>query len=153
MERRDYPIRIQKLAEQGNEPVDVKIYRKPTIAMTIVKTILKQMPTVRQPQAKFLAILFATILALRGHVTLRNLSRYCDYSERTLARQFRAAFDWAAFHRLTCAQVVTAADVWIAAQDASLSARAASGPSAWAPFSKVRGARRTRAGNLDLRAD
>ena len=36
--------------------------------MTIVKTILKQLPVVRQPQAKFFAILFATILALRGHV-------------------------------------------------------------------------------------
>ena len=87
--------------------------------MTIVKTILNQMPTVRQPQAKFLDTLFATILALRGHVTYRNLSRYCDYSERTLARQFRAACDWLTFHRLTCAQVVTKADVWIAAQDAS----------------------------------
>ena len=87
--------------------------------MTIVKDILKQMPAVRQPQAKFLAILCSTILALRGHVTLRNLSRYCDYSERTLARQFRAAFDWVALHRLTCQQVVTATDVWIAVQDAS----------------------------------
>ena len=87
--------------------------------MTIVKPILKQLPAVRQPQAKFLAILFSTILALRGHVTLRNLSRYCDYSERTLARQFRAPFDWLAFHRLTCQQVVTPREVWIAAQDAS----------------------------------
>ena len=42
-------------------------------------------------------VLFATILALRGRVTGRNLSRYCDYSERTIARQFRAAFDWPEF--------------------------------------------------------
>ena len=87
--------------------------------MTIVKDILKQLPAVRQPQAKFLEILFSTILALRGHVTLRNLSRYCDYSERTLARQFRVACDWLAFHRLTCQAVVRPNDVWIAAQDAS----------------------------------
>lgn len=87
--------------------------------MTIVKPILKQMPAVRQPQAKFLDMLWSTILVLRGHVTFRNLSRYCDYSERTLARQFRAAFDWAQFHRLTCQQVVTAEDEWIAVQDAS----------------------------------
>ena len=87
--------------------------------MTIVKDMLKQMPAVRQPQARFLAILCSTILALRGHVTLRNLSRYCDYSERTLARQFRAAFDWTAFHRLTCQPDVTPRDVWLAAQDAS----------------------------------
>lgn len=87
--------------------------------MTIVTTILKQMPAVRQPQARFLTILFTTILALRGHVTLRNLSRYCAYSERTLARQFRTAFDWATFHCLTWQPVVTKTHVWMAAQDAS----------------------------------
>ena len=40
--------------------------------MTIVSDIVKQMPAVRQPQRKFLAVLFATILALRGRVTLRT---------------------------------------------------------------------------------
>ncbi len=66
--------------------------------MTIVSDILQQMPAVRQPQRKFLMVLFATILALRERVTGRNLSRYCDYSERTIARQFRASFDWPEFH-------------------------------------------------------
>ena len=59
--------------------------------MTIVNDILKQMHTISQPQRKFLATLFATILALRGRVNFRNLSRYCDYSERTIARQYRAS--------------------------------------------------------------
>jgi len=54
--------------------------------MTIATDILKQMSAVSQPQRKFLAVLFATILALRGRVTGRNLSRYCEYSERTIAR-------------------------------------------------------------------
>lgn len=87
--------------------------------MTIVKTILAQMPAVRQPQVKFLDTLFATILALRGHVNFRNLSRYCDYSERTIQRQFRTSFDWAQFHHLTLARVLGAADEWIEVQDAS----------------------------------
>jgi hypothetical protein len=43
--------------------------------MTIVTDILKQMAAVSHPQRKFLAGLFATILALRGRVTGRNLSR------------------------------------------------------------------------------
>ena len=73
--------------------------------MTIVSAILNQRPAVRQPQRKFLLVLFTTILALRGRVTGRNLSRYGDYSERTIARQFRAAFDWPQFHQ----QVRTAA--------------------------------------------
>jgi hypothetical protein len=55
--------------------------------MTIVKDILKQMPALRQPQRKFLETLFATILVMRGRVNFRNLRRYCDYSERTLARR------------------------------------------------------------------
>jgi len=87
--------------------------------MTIVKSILAQMPAVRQPQAKFLDTLFATILALRGHVTYRNLSRYGDYCERTIQRQFRTSFDWATFHRLTRQSVLGAADEWIEVQDAS----------------------------------
>ena len=65
-------------------------------------TIVKEIPTAvcggSQPQAKFLDTLFATILALRGRVN-RNLSRYCDYCERTIARQFRRSFDWPAFHQ------------------------------------------------------
>ena len=36
--------------------------------MTIGNDILKQMPAVSKPQAKFLGILFATLLALRGRV-------------------------------------------------------------------------------------
>ena len=87
--------------------------------MTIVQTILAQMPAVRQPQAKFLDTLFATILALRGHVTFRNLSRYCDYSERTIQRQFRTSFDGAQFHRRTLQTVLGEADEWIEVQEAS----------------------------------
>ena len=57
------------------------------------------MPGLGQPQRKFLATLFVTILVLRGRVNFRNLSRYCDYSERTIARQFREPFDWPDFHQ------------------------------------------------------
>src|SRR2546428_13355218 len=67
--------------------------------MTIVNDILKQMPGLGQPQRKFLATLFVTILVLRGRLNFRNLSRYCDYAERTIARQFREPFDWPDFHQ------------------------------------------------------
>jgi DDE superfamily endonuclease len=87
--------------------------------MTIVTDILKQMPGVRQPQRKFLAVLFATILALRGHVTGRNLSRYCNYSERTMARQFRAGFDWPDFHQRVLTAALDPRSELISAQDAS----------------------------------
>src|SRR4029453_9991380 len=54
--------------------------------MTMVHDILKQIPRLGQPQRKFLATLFVTILVLRGRVNFRNLSRYCDYSQPTIAR-------------------------------------------------------------------
>ena len=87
--------------------------------MTIVTDILKQMSAVSQPQRKFLAVLFATILALRGRVTGRNLSRYCEYSERTIARQFRASFDWPDFHQRVLTLALDPRSELISAQDAS----------------------------------
>ena len=87
--------------------------------MTIVSDILKRMPVVRQPQRKFLSVLFATILALRGRVTGRNLSRYCEYCERTIARQFRASFDWPEFHHRVLTAALDPHSELISAQDAS----------------------------------
>jgi hypothetical protein len=87
--------------------------------MTIVRDILQQMPAVRQPQRKFLMVLFTTILALRGRVTGRNLSRYCDYSERTIARQFRELFDWPEFHQRVMTTALAPRSELISVQDAS----------------------------------
>ena len=87
--------------------------------MTIVTNILQQMPAVRQPQRKFLAVLFATILALRGRVTGRNLSRYWEYCERTIARQFRASFDWPDFHQRVMTGALDPRSELVSAQDAS----------------------------------
>ena len=67
--------------------------------MTMVNKILKQMPAVGQPQRTFLVMLCSTILALRGRVNFRHLRRYCDDSERTIARQFRRSVDWPDFHQ------------------------------------------------------
>jgi hypothetical protein len=77
------------------------------------------MPGVGQPQRRFLAMLFSTILALRGRVNFRNLSRYCAYSERTIARQFRRAFAWPTLHQHVI-QTARAPEAAVsAAQDAS----------------------------------
>ena len=87
--------------------------------MTMVKNILRQMPGLGQPQRKFLATLFVTILVLRGRVNFRNLSRYCDYSERTIARQFRAPFDWPDFHQRVLMTALAPHSELISAHDAS----------------------------------
>jgi hypothetical protein len=87
--------------------------------MTLVHDILKQMPALGQPQRKFLTTLFITILVLRGRVNFRNLSRYCDYSERTIARQFRAPFDWPNFHQRVLLTALDPRSELISAHDAS----------------------------------
>src|SRR2546423_1931778 len=87
--------------------------------MTIVNDILKQMPGLGQPQRKFLATLFVTILGRRGRVNCRNLSRYCDYSERTIARQFREPFDWPDFHQRVLRTALDPRSELVSAHDAS----------------------------------
>jgi len=87
--------------------------------MTLVNDILKQMPGLGQPQRKFLATLFVTILVLRGRVNFRNLSRYCDYSERTIARQFREPFDWPDFHQRVLMAALDPGAELVSAHDAS----------------------------------
>jgi hypothetical protein len=87
--------------------------------MTIVHEILKQMPGLGQPQRKFLATLFVTILVLRGRVNFRHLSRYCDYSERTIARQFREPFDWPDFHQRVLRMALDPRSELVSAHDAS----------------------------------
>src|SRR5947199_7494711 len=87
--------------------------------MTIVHDILKQMPGLGQPQRKFLATLFFTILVLRGRVNFRNLSRYCDYSERTIARQFREPFAWPDFHQRVLMTALDPRSELVSAHDAS----------------------------------
>src|SRR5580765_670372 len=87
--------------------------------MTIVHEILQQMPGLGQPQRKFLATLFVTILVLRGRVNFRNLSRYCAYAERTIARQFREPFDWPDFHQRVLMTALDPHSELVSAHDAS----------------------------------
>src|SRR3979409_96072 len=87
--------------------------------MTMVHDILKQMPGLGQPQRKFLATLFVTILVLRGRVNFRNLSRYCNYAERTIARQFREPFDWPDFHQRVLMTALDLRSELVSAHDAS----------------------------------
>src|ERR671922_934109 len=91
--------------------------------MTLVNDILAHMPELGQPQRKFLATLFVTILVLRGRVNFRNLSRYCHYSERTIARQFREPFDWPDFHQRVLLMALDPRAALVSAPDASFIAK------------------------------
>jgi hypothetical protein len=87
--------------------------------MTLVNDVLKPMPGLGLPQRKFLATLFVTILVLRGRANFRNLSRYCEDSERTIARQFREPFDWPAFHQRVLMTALDPRSERVSAHDAS----------------------------------
>ena len=88
--------------------------------MTVVTGTLNQLPGLAKPRRKFIAALFATILALQGRVNYRNLARYGGYSERTYARQFQRPFPWLEFHAKTLQTAVPPTHELRAAQDASL---------------------------------
>src|SRR4029450_4693734 len=64
-------------------------------------------------------MLVSTVLARAGRVTGRNLSRYCNYSERTIARQFRASFEWPDFHERVLTAALDSRSELLSAQDAS----------------------------------
>lgn len=67
--------------------------------MEIISSILSDMPEVGTCQRKFLETLFPAILATRGPVNFRNLSRYSDLSEKTYSRQFARSFEFLGFNR------------------------------------------------------
>jgi hypothetical protein len=87
--------------------------------MPLVNDILQQRPGLGQPQRTFLATLCVTILGLRGRVNVRTLSRYCDYAERTIARQFRAPFAWPALHPRVLRTALDPRSELVSAHDAS----------------------------------
>ena len=63
--------------------------------MDIITTIVHKMSSISTPQRKFLVTLLSTIQILRGKMTFRNLSRYSDVHEKTYARHFQKAVDFA----------------------------------------------------------
>ncbi|MBI3796725.1 MAG: transposase, partial [Deltaproteobacteria bacterium] len=67
----------------------------------------------------FLDTLFATILTLRGRINFRNLNCYCDYSERTISRQFWVSFAWPDFHQRVMAAALDPRSDLLSAQAAS----------------------------------
>lgn len=86
---------------------------------SFINNLLDKMSGVAKPQKKFLVTLFMTILLMRGKVNFRNLSRYSDLNEKTYARQFRHAFDFADFNERLMAEIVPPQHEKIGAMDCS----------------------------------
>ena len=66
--------------------------------MNLAEKILNRFK-ISKPQSKFLITLFSAILAARGKINFRNLSRFSDISEETYSRQYVKPFEFIAFNR------------------------------------------------------
>ena len=64
----------------------------------LVKTILQKMSTVKKPQQVFMASLFSVFMVFQGKATFKNMSRYCDMSEKRFGRWFRRRFNFSEFN-------------------------------------------------------
>lgn len=87
-----------------------------------------------KPQRRFLRTLFMTILITRGPITLRNLSRYSDWSEKTYSRQFAQPMDWIGFHRQAINEVFGLDSERVVAFDPSFIPKAGKQTFGRAPF-------------------
>jgi hypothetical protein len=91
--------------------------------MELAEKVLNRL-CISKPQRKFLVMLFTTILAVRGKVNFRNLSRYSDRSEKTYTRQFAKAFDFVAFNRQLLNETIGTQGARVVAFDPSFIAKA-----------------------------
>ena len=61
--------------------------------MKLLDKIISNSNVVKKTQKKFLKTIIITIFSLTGKVNFRNMSRYCDLSEKTISRNFRKELD------------------------------------------------------------
>jgi DDE superfamily endonuclease len=74
--------------------------------MRLLQSILPTLRHTQKPQQKFLAQLLDLLLMLPGHATVRHLSRYSVYHERTLARWYARAFDVVSRNQAAISRVI-----------------------------------------------
>jgi len=57
--------------------------------MRIIKQTLDKITELKRPIKKFLLEMVSTILSVPGKINFRNLSRYCNYHEKSISRNFK----------------------------------------------------------------
>jgi len=85
----------------------------------LVESILRRMSSVNRPQRYFITILLHVLCLVHGKATFRNMSRYCDLCEKTFARWYRRAFDFATLNSELISHELDQHSEKIAAIDAS----------------------------------
>jgi hypothetical protein len=87
--------------------------------MRLLHSVLSTLSQTKKPPRKFIAHLLGLLLMLPGRATLRNLSRYSPYHERTFARWYARDFDWVSLNKAAIPEVVPPAHAQALVIDAS----------------------------------
>ena len=74
--------------------------------MRLLQSILVSLNHTKKPQQKFLTHFLGLLLMLPGHATLRNLSRYSSYHERTFSRWYARDFDFVSLNKAAIIRVI-----------------------------------------------
>jgi hypothetical protein len=74
--------------------------------MRLLQSVLPTLRHPKKPQQKFGAPLLGLLLMLPGHATVRNLSRYSSYHERTFARWYARDFDFVSLNKAAITAVL-----------------------------------------------
>jgi hypothetical protein len=59
--------------------------------MRIINETLDKIKELKRPMKKFLSEMVTTILSTPGKINFRNLSRYCNYHEKSISRNFKSS--------------------------------------------------------------
>ena len=74
--------------------------------MQLLDSVLMHLKNTKKPQQKFVGHVLRVLLLLPGHATLRNLSRYSTYHERTFARWYARDFDFVSLNKAAISHVI-----------------------------------------------
>jgi len=86
---------------------------------SIVQPVLDGMSSLKKPQRFFMLVLLRVLMSFQGRATYRNLSRYCEMSEKRLSRWYGRDLGWVEFNQRLLLEHLSKASEKVAAIDAS----------------------------------
>jgi Transposase DDE domain len=101
----------------------VKKTKRGKRSMKIIKQALNKINSINKKQKDFFILLVQGLIGVAGKRTFRNLSRYLEITEHTIARQMTKAFDFIGLNVELIKLARKNNDIYIAAQDETFSTK------------------------------
>jgi len=89
--------------------------------MTIIEQALSKINSINKAQKDFFTLLMQGFIGIAGKRTFRNLSRYLEITEHTIARQMTKAFNFVGLNTELIKAAKKDEDIYVAAHDDSFS--------------------------------